>query len=313
MATLSSSSEDDLLDVQRRTSMSKPAPVDEDQAALEEATCEAVVSCNASEEQRLLLSQQKAAEEEDEDDAELLRALHLAPDDAWPSQERELPAFLRARRATSLVERLSWQTASQVERGDADDRADALRLLPVVNDALPARSGRVMCFDVETTGLGRNDSIIELGAVELIDGVPSGVQFCARAHATWIHPSAELVHGISVAALANVPPLSRLLAAFVALLGTETPLVAHNAAFDRRFLARACAARGVALPQAVHCTMRVFGRRHPLQSKSLDNALAHLGVALDAPRAVLHNALDDAKLVAKLLQAQWAEQERSVE
>jgi DNA polymerase III epsilon subunit-like protein len=41
----------------------------------------------------------------------------------------------------------------------------------------PIRSGRVVVFDVETTGFSINDSIIELGAVELIDCVRTGLLF----------------------------------------------------------------------------------------------------------------------------------------
>lgn len=41
----------------------------------------------------------------------------------------------------------------------------------------PPQQGRVICFDLETTGFSREDGIIEIGAVELIDGYRTGVLF----------------------------------------------------------------------------------------------------------------------------------------
>lgn len=46
-----------------------------------------------------------------------------------------------------------------------------------IEDITMLQEGRVICFDVETTGFARTDSIIEIGAVELIDGIRTGCLF----------------------------------------------------------------------------------------------------------------------------------------
>ena len=50
----------------------------------------------------------------------------------------------------------------------------ALLLAPL--NTLPP-DGRAICFDFETTGFGFEDEIVEIGAVEVVDGLRTGVIF----------------------------------------------------------------------------------------------------------------------------------------
>jgi DNA polymerase III epsilon subunit-like protein len=106
----------------------------------------------------------------------------------------------------------------------------------------PIRSGRVVVFDVETTGFSITDSIVELGAVELIDCVRTGllfqsyaqprcgllrIVFFSQSHTSLkrtltslqlnftlilnvnseIDPRAEAVHGLTKSKLRHAPPI----------------------------------------------------------------------------------------------------------
>ena len=99
---------------------------------------------------------------------------------------------------------------------------------------------REIAFDTETTGLKPEDGdrIIELGAVEMINHIPSG-----RTFRTLINPgravSADTVRitGITDDDLKDAPPFEapEVIDAFLEFIGDAT-LVAHNAGFDRGFL-----------------------------------------------------------------------------
>ncbi len=99
---------------------------------------------------------------------------------------------------------------------------------------------REIAFDTETTGLRpeEGDRIIELGAVELINHIPSG-----RTFRTLINPGREVsadtvrITGITDDDLKDEPPFEapEVVDAFLEFIGDAT-LVAHNAGFDRSFL-----------------------------------------------------------------------------
>jgi len=92
-------------------------------------------------------------------------------------------------RVTSRLHSKNAQRMADVDDDDEDqadtsnqERPSKSRTLPDaapivyvdVFDPLEIASGRVIAFDVETTGFARYDGIVEIGAVELIDGVRTG-------------------------------------------------------------------------------------------------------------------------------------------
>ena len=97
---------------------------------------------------------------------------------------------------------------------------------------------REIVLDTETTGLdpATGDRIVELGAVELVNHMPTGRTFHA-----YVNPQREVpeeavgVHGLTAAFLADKPVFAAVAAEFAAFLG-DARLVIHNAAFDMRFL-----------------------------------------------------------------------------
>lgn len=180
---------------------------------------------------------------------------------------------------------------------------------PVLGRAadLPRR-GRVVCLDVETTGFAAADAVLEIGAVELVDGVRTGVLF-----QTYLRPRAPIgaaartVHGLDEpllrAAGALAPRVA--VASFVAWVG-RAPCVSHNAAFDARMLNQELVAAGYqhardAPTNPVFCTMACFRLMHPELPCSLD-AVARFFSLPARFRSMAHSALADAEMCAMCFQ-----------
>src|SRR5918998_6175791 len=97
---------------------------------------------------------------------------------------------------------------------------------------------REIVFDTETTGLEcfNGDRLIELGCVELLNHIPTGRTFHAYINPRrLVSTNAGLVHGLTDEFLRDKPCFEEIVEAFCDFLG-DSPLVAHNASFDRSFI-----------------------------------------------------------------------------
>ncbi len=160
---------------------------------------------------------------------------------------------------------------------------------------------RVIVFDVETTGFGKTDSLLELGAVELVDGRRTGCHFQSHMRplsTSTIHPMARQCHGLSDAFLALQPSAEFVVSNFLRFIG-GSPLVAHNADFDMRLFCQELDRLKLPLPNnSVFCTMRYERRVHSVRpSYTLSAVAASRRIA--APER-LHGALVDAQLCAAI-------------
>lgn len=153
-------------------------------------------------------------------------------------------------------------------------------------------------FDTETTGLypSEGDEIIEIGAVRIINGkLLRGECFeqlidPRRA----LRPEAVQVHGITAERLAGQPGIETVLPAFHAF-AADTVLIAHNAAFDMRFLQLKEDVTGLCFEQPVLDTLLLSAVLHPDEaSHRIDAIAARLGVTVEGR----HTALGDAVLAA---------------
>lgn len=97
---------------------------------------------------------------------------------------------------------------------------------------------REICLDTETTGLNPNngDKIVEIGCVEMINGVRTGNDYHQYINPRRNMPSeAFKVHGISEEFLKDKPIFAHIADKFLEYI-KGAKLVIHNAKFDMRFI-----------------------------------------------------------------------------
>ena len=161
---------------------------------------------------------------------------------------------------------------------------------------------REIVMDTETTGLdpAEGHRIVEIGAVELLNHLPTG-----RFYHQYINPERDMpaeafaVHGLSAERLAREPVFAAVAEAFLAFIG-DAPLIIHNAAFDMKFLNAEVSALGLPpLPaeRAVD-TLAIARRRFPGSPAGLDALCRRFGV--DNSAREKHGALLDSELLAEV-------------
>ncbi|HEV2899672.1 MAG TPA: DNA polymerase III subunit epsilon [Pseudaminobacter sp.] len=161
---------------------------------------------------------------------------------------------------------------------------------------------REIIFDTETTGLDpREDRIIEIGGVELVNRFPTGRSFHVfiNPQGRDVHPEAQAVHGIGNADLADKPPFPEVAAKFLEFID-GAKLVAHNAGFDMGFVNAELARLGTPAigPERVVDTLALARRKHPMGPNSLDALCRRYGI--DNSRRTKHGALLDSELLAEV-------------
>ena len=161
---------------------------------------------------------------------------------------------------------------------------------------------REIVFDTETTGLdpSSGDRMVEIGCIEMVNRVPTGETFHAYVNPERDMPAgAEAVHGLSAAFLSDKPRFQEIAEALLAFIG-DSPLIAHNAAFDFGFLnaeLAICERDAVCLTRMID-TVAIARKRHPGAKLSLDALCTRYGV--DRSHRVKHGALLDAELLAQV-------------
>ncbi len=173
-----------------------------------------------------------------------------------------------------------------------------------VDDKLPVLAGpatgdlkrRYVVFDIETTGLSPlRDAITEIGAVAYENG-----EICGQFH-SFANPgrplSPEIVQitGITDEMLAEAPPPSEAVAAFLDFAGQDV-LVAHNGhGFDMLFIKKAAEQAGIRREYSCIDSLPLAQALYAgLHNYKLDSLCRHLEV----PPFNHHRATDDAKALA---------------
>jgi DNA polymerase III subunit epsilon len=123
----------------------------------------------------------------------------------------------------------------------------------------------VVFCDVETTGLGHHDRIVSFGGIGMISrNLSKGRPDLAYLYLVFDpgranRRGAEQIHGFSDSALRRQDPFAAHAAEIRRFLTSYELLVAHNAAFDLRFINREMRLSGLpALTRPVYCTMKGY-------------------------------------------------------
>lgn len=160
-------------------------------------------------------------------------------------------------------------------------------------------------FDCETTGLepSQGDRVLQIGATRIVAGKLRR-QECFE---QLVNPQRDIpeagmaIHGIRPEMVANSPPLAQVLPAFHRF-AADTVLIAHNAAFDMRFLQLAEEETGVRFEQPVLDTLLLSAVVHPQQDSHRLEAIAErLGVTVLGRHTALGDAIVTAEVFTKLV------------
>lgn len=160
---------------------------------------------------------------------------------------------------------------------------------------------REIVFDTETTGLSpeNGDRLVEIGAVELINHIPTG-----RTYHQYINPQRSVpeevvaVHGLTEEFLKDYPVFEEVASAFVDFIGDDGILVAHNAAFDIKFInfeLKKLGRDGYEWDRVVD-TLEIARKKYPGAKNNLDALCKRFDI--DNSHRTKHGALLDAELLA---------------
>jgi DNA polymerase III subunit epsilon len=168
-------------------------------------------------------------------------------------------------------------------------------------DHLPAS---VAFCDVETTGLGNHDRIVSFGGIGMISrDLAKGRLDLAYLYLVFDpgmgnHRIAEQIHGFSDSALRRQDPFAVHASDIRRFLTSYELLVAHNAAFDLRFINREMRLAGLsALTRPVYCTMQGYRALGLGGSASLSAVCRRIKLARAGD---LHGAIEDAWLAMQI-------------
>jgi DNA polymerase-3 subunit epsilon len=160
-------------------------------------------------------------------------------------------------------------------------------------------------FDTETTGLNpsQGDQILQIGATRISAGKLRREESLEQLVDPQrdIPPEGIPIHGITPDMVIGQPTLAHVLPAFHTF-AQDTVLVAHNAAFDMRFLQLGETRSGVRFDQPVLDTLLLSAVVHPNQASHRLEAIAErFGITVVGRHTALGDALVTAEVFLRLI------------
>ncbi|MFK5996918.1 MAG: DNA polymerase III subunit epsilon [Rhodobacterales bacterium] len=160
---------------------------------------------------------------------------------------------------------------------------------------------REIVWDTETTGFDpeSGDRLVEIGAVELFNHMPTG-----NTYHQYINPERSMpqeafaVHGLGDEFLADKPVFKHVAQDFLDFIG-DAKIVAHNAKFDMRFINAELKWIGIApipMSQSID-TLEIARKKFPGAQNSLDALCRRFGVNTAREK---HGALLDSEILAEV-------------
>ena len=174
-------------------------------------------------------------------------------------------------------------------------------------DETPLTELTYTVFDTETTGLSpsEGDEIISIGAVRIVNARLLEHECFDRLvkPRRAVGRESQEIHGITPQMLADQPPLEQVLPMF-ARFAEDTVLIAHNAAFDMRFLALARKRTGLRFDHPVLDTLLLASLVQPGHRDSehrLEQIAERLGLAVVGRHTALGDAMVTGAIFLRLL------------
>jgi DNA polymerase III subunit epsilon len=174
-------------------------------------------------------------------------------------------------------------------------------------DDTPLANLAYTVFDTETTGLepSAGDEIIQIGAVRIVNG-----RLLRHENIDQIidpqrplRPEGIPIHGITEEMVRGQPTIAKILPQFHAFC-EGTVLVAHNAAFDMRFLQLKEEKLGIRFTHPVLDTLLLSAVIHPNQeSHKLEAIAERLGITIIGRHTALGDAIVTAEVFLRMLPA----------
>ncbi len=156
---------------------------------------------------------------------------------------------------------------------------------------------KYVVFDLETTGFSPEYAeIIEIGAVRVENGI------IKERFQTYVNPRGRIpsqiteLTGISSCQTNGAPRIEDATAKFLEFIGNDI-LIAHNVAFDLRFMCTVCAILGYKFGNDVIDSMKIAKRYIESKSYKLEVLKNMLGLRLPS-----HNAVDDCIVTSKVVE-----------
>lgn len=161
---------------------------------------------------------------------------------------------------------------------------------------------REIVFDTETTGFEPSEGhrLVEIGALELMNHMPTGNTFHK-----YINPEREIpedairVHGITNERVADCPLFADIADDWIAFVG-HSPMIAHNASFDMRFINAELGwiERPLYPAEQFIDTLAMARKKFPGSPVSLDALCRRFSI--DNSSRSFHGALLDSELLAEV-------------
>jgi DNA polymerase III subunit epsilon len=157
--------------------------------------------------------------------------------------------------------------------------------------------GNFVALDIETTGLSsKKDYIIEIAAVKFMAAQP------VEEYCTLVRPAISIPHnitsitGITDSMVAKAPYIDEIFHEFLCFI-KDYKLVAHNSAFDMRFLQRHAQELGYQINNEIIDTLQLSRKKVPfLNNHKLQTLVWHFNISTNGK----HRALADSHATAQV-------------
>ena len=162
-------------------------------------------------------------------------------------------------------------------------------------------------FDTETTGLapGQGDQIVSIAGVRIVGGrILTGESFNRIVHPGHpIPPESTKFHGLTDEMVADKPPITVVLPQFKAYAADDV-LIAHNAAFDLKFIRMRERECGISFNNPVLDTMLLSSYVDgSAEGQSLDDIAERYGISVTDRHTALGDSLVTAAVLLRLIDA----------